>query len=449
VELCDARTSVRAGDRAHCSLVHQVHDGTVAGEGLLEDGLLQRSQACTAWGAALGREGVPREPTMCRCTDTATQTGQIPRQGRETAGLRHRARRTLPGEPVPPSHPWLVQVGTTGPVTRQQRPAGLNSVNAPMRSMATPVSRSALPSSPITRRSALAMPARRCWKVCANATILALAATRFVPSSSHTWDDAALVSAQAAGPIFRVYAAPQARPRRSLCGSCYMLIDAHHVAPIAACGVRPAVFCSSRHAGLAAPPRPPYATGMRPQAWMSPRPLFPSAPFAGLHVRHGVRRSPEQGLLRPGQGDRGVQVQAGWGPRFSMWKCGACLPSCCHARTPIAQEEDRIVVTEMGRLKTLLADRGLTGKRLKEYLIRLVYVEMLGHDASFGYMKAVEVSAMAASGCWSPIAVAHISAPPPPPPRPSPAIFAAVRLVQPAGEARRVHVRRPLLCPRQ
>jgi len=42
-------------------------------------------------------------------------------------------------------------------------------------------------------------------------------------------------------------------------------------------------------------------------------------------------------------------------------------------------------------LKRLLGDRDLKNKRLKEYLIRLIYVEMLGHDASFGYMKVVEV----------------------------------------------------------
>ncbi len=56
------------------------------------------------------------------------------------------------------------------------------------------------------------------------------------------------------------------------------------------------------------------------------------------------------------------------------------------------QEEDRIVVAEVAKLKKVVGDPSIKGKLLKEYLIRLIYVEMLGHDASFGYMKAVEVS---------------------------------------------------------
>lgn len=49
----------------------------------------------------------------------------------------------------------------------------------------------------------------------------------------------------------------------------------------------------------------------------------------------------------------------------------------------------------MGNLKRGVTDRTLSGRRLKEYLIRVIYVEMLGHDASFGYMKSVELSASA------------------------------------------------------
>ena len=55
------------------------------------------------------------------------------------------------------------------------------------------------------------------------------------------------------------------------------------------------------------------------------------------------------------------------------------------------QEEDRIVVAEVAKLKKMMGDAGIKGKLLKEYLLRIIYVEMLGHDASFGYMKAVEV----------------------------------------------------------
>ena len=62
------------------------------------------------------------------------------------------------------------------------------------------------------------------------------------------------------------------------------------------------------------------------------------------------------------------------------------------------QEEDRIIVQEVALLKRRMQDGtttagGNTKKRQKEFLIRLIYVEMLGHDASFGYIKAVECTA--------------------------------------------------------
>ncbi|CAH0489333.1 unnamed protein product [Peronospora farinosa] len=65
------------------------------------------------------------------------------------------------------------------------------------------------------------------------------------------------------------------------------------------------------------------------------------------------------------------------------------------------QEEDRIILHEVAQLKRKLSDvtassstsSNLVNKRKREFLIRLMYVEMLGHDASFGYIKAVEMTA--------------------------------------------------------
>ncbi|KAI9907848.1 hypothetical protein PsorP6_004105 [Peronosclerospora sorghi] len=65
------------------------------------------------------------------------------------------------------------------------------------------------------------------------------------------------------------------------------------------------------------------------------------------------------------------------------------------------QEEDRIILHEVAQLKRKLSEvtassstsSSLVNKRKREFLIRLMYVEMLGHDASFGYIKAVEMTA--------------------------------------------------------
>jgi len=74
------------------------------------------------------------------------------------------------------------------------------------------------------------------------------------------------------------------------------------------------------------------------------------------------------------------------------------------------QEEDRIIVKEIQTLKKKLETRPSTSvpgqppppntllsskRRAKEFLVRLLYVEMLGHDASFGYIKALELTASA------------------------------------------------------
>ncbi|XP_027359946.1 AP-4 complex subunit epsilon-like [Abrus precatorius] len=55
-------------------------------------------------------------------------------------------------------------------------------------------------------------------------------------------------------------------------------------------------------------------------------------------------------------------------------------------------EEDRIVIREIETLKRRINDADIPKRKMKEYIIRLLYVEMLGHDASFGYIHAVKMT---------------------------------------------------------
>ncbi|GAB2273023.1 hypothetical protein Dimus_007835 [Dionaea muscipula] len=55
-------------------------------------------------------------------------------------------------------------------------------------------------------------------------------------------------------------------------------------------------------------------------------------------------------------------------------------------------EEDRIVLHEIETLKRRIIEPDIPKRKMKEYIIRLVYVEMLGHDASFGYIHAVKMT---------------------------------------------------------
>ena len=77
------------------------------------------------------------------------------------------------------------------------------------------------------------------------------------------------------------------------------------------------------------------------------------------------------------------------------------------------QEEDRIIADEaiffssgnefpfpyqmlylqVLYLKKAIPQTGLTKKKMKELVVRSLYVEMLGQDASFAYIKAVELCA--------------------------------------------------------
>lgn len=56
------------------------------------------------------------------------------------------------------------------------------------------------------------------------------------------------------------------------------------------------------------------------------------------------------------------------------------------------QEEDKIIVTETALLKSNLSQPSITSKKMKEYMVRAVYVEMLGHDASFAHVHAAKLT---------------------------------------------------------
>ena len=56
------------------------------------------------------------------------------------------------------------------------------------------------------------------------------------------------------------------------------------------------------------------------------------------------------------------------------------------------QQEDKIMKREKIILKELISKPNVSPKLKKEYLIRSIYLEMLGHDASFAYFYAVNLT---------------------------------------------------------
>lgn len=57
------------------------------------------------------------------------------------------------------------------------------------------------------------------------------------------------------------------------------------------------------------------------------------------------------------------------------------------------QEEDKIITHEVIQLKQHLNQKTIISvRRMKEYLVRAIYVEMLGHDASLAYIHAVKLT---------------------------------------------------------
>lgn len=51
------------------------------------------------------------------------------------------------------------------------------------------------------------------------------------------------------------------------------------------------------------------------------------------------------------------------------------------------------IYSQVAYLKKVINQTGVTKKKMKELVVRAVYVEMLGQDASFAYIRAVELCA--------------------------------------------------------
>ncbi|KAJ9457126.1 AP-4 complex subunit epsilon [Diplonema papillatum] len=57
------------------------------------------------------------------------------------------------------------------------------------------------------------------------------------------------------------------------------------------------------------------------------------------------------------------------------------------------QEEDKIIAKEIAVLKSKMGEKDIDKKQMKEYVVRLLYCEMLGHNAEFGYIHCVNLIA--------------------------------------------------------
>ena len=56
------------------------------------------------------------------------------------------------------------------------------------------------------------------------------------------------------------------------------------------------------------------------------------------------------------------------------------------------QEEDKIILKELDTLKVKIKESNINNKKMKEYLMRAIYIEMLGHEAEFSHFSAVNLT---------------------------------------------------------
>nr|XP_045251393.1 AP-4 complex subunit epsilon-1 isoform X2 [Macaca fascicularis] len=89
-----------------------------------------------------------------------------------------------------------------------------------------------------------------------------------------------------------------------------------------------------------------------------------------------------------------LQNQPGGGPAAAKASFSSRLGSLVRGITALTSkhEEEKLIQQELSSLKATVSAPTTTLKMMKECMVRLIYCEMLGYDASFGYIHAIKLA---------------------------------------------------------
>ncbi|XP_017373369.1 AP-4 complex subunit epsilon-1 [Cebus imitator] len=89
-----------------------------------------------------------------------------------------------------------------------------------------------------------------------------------------------------------------------------------------------------------------------------------------------------------------LQNQPGGGPSAAKASFSSRLGSLVRGITALTSkhEEEKLIQQELSSLKATVSAPTTTLKMMKECMVRLIYCEMLGYDASFGYIHAIKLA---------------------------------------------------------
>ncbi|XP_023082931.1 AP-4 complex subunit epsilon-1 isoform X2 [Piliocolobus tephrosceles] len=89
-----------------------------------------------------------------------------------------------------------------------------------------------------------------------------------------------------------------------------------------------------------------------------------------------------------------LQNQLGGGPAAAKASFSSRLGSLVRGITALTSkhEEEKLIQQELSSLKATVSAPTTTLKMMKECMVRLIYCEMLGYDASFGYIHAIKLA---------------------------------------------------------